>query len=135
MQQVILDTNVFIAAAFNPRSSSARIIELAKEGKLQVVWDERTRAETEKMVTQIPPTRAKWPELRTVFREENKHMTAIEPSAFKHTVKDPDDRKFAALAADTGATIITNDDDLLGTKQQTRLEVVTPGEFVRQYRL
>jgi putative PIN family toxin of toxin-antitoxin system len=133
MRPVVLDTNIFIAAAFKPRSASGRIIEAARGGRFRVVWDERTKAETKKLVTQIPPTRSQWPELERVFMAANKHHTAIPPEAFAGTISDPDDRKFAALAEDTGAIIITNDDDLLGTKDQTGLPVMTPGAFWKEY--
>ncbi|MDB5186154.1 MAG: hypothetical protein JWL85_677 [Candidatus Saccharibacteria bacterium] len=133
MKPVVIDTNVFIAAAFNPHSSAAQVIEAAQEGTLKIVWDEKTKHETQKLVTQIPMTRKKWPKFEKLFQGSVKHHTKIAPEAFKDTVKDRDDRKFAALAKDTGAIIVTNDDDLLGTKNQTGLTVMTPGEFVRTY--
>jgi hypothetical protein len=34
---VVLDTNVFVAAGFNPRSASARIVEAVKRGQVRMV--------------------------------------------------------------------------------------------------
>ena len=40
---VVLDTNVLVAAGFNPRSASARIVNAVKQGKLHMLWNEATR--------------------------------------------------------------------------------------------
>jgi predicted nucleic acid-binding protein len=131
MKPVIIDTNVFIAAAWNPRSSAAKILAAVRAGQLTLVWDDRTRAETQKLLTQIP--RLRWDDVAGLFAAATRHDTRTAPSHFATTISDPDDRKFAALAHDTGATIITNDDDLLGTRSATGLTVLTPGQFAQDY--
>ena len=55
---VVLDTNVLVAAGFNPRSASAKIVEAVKQGELRMVWNEATRPEIERIMQQIPPLRA-----------------------------------------------------------------------------
>ena len=42
---VVLDTNVFVAAGFNPRSASARIVDAVKHGQVRMVWNDATRRE------------------------------------------------------------------------------------------
>ena len=37
---VVLDTNVFIAAAFKPRSDSGRVVDAVRSGTLRLVWNE-----------------------------------------------------------------------------------------------
>lgn len=69
---VILDTNIFVAAGFNGRSASARIIEAVRSGHL--VWA-ATFAE--------------------LFRTEDHFTGATHPDHFD-PISDPDDRKFAA---------------------------------------
>jgi putative PIN family toxin of toxin-antitoxin system len=133
MKSIIVDTNIFIAASFNHRSSSAMIIDSIKQGAVELIWDEKTKAETKKLLDQIPRTR--WEDFAGLFKETNKHDTNIPSETFAHSIKDPDDRKFAALAKDSGATIITNDDHLLGTKGETGLAVVTPREYTSNYLL
>ena len=51
----IYDTNVFVAAGFNRRSASARLITAARDGRVQMIWCDATRAETERILTKIPP--------------------------------------------------------------------------------
>jgi putative PIN family toxin of toxin-antitoxin system len=131
MVKVILDTNVFIAAAFNRRSASARIIEALRSGSLQLVWDERTKAETKKLLNRIP--RTKWEDFEKLFSDGGRHNTKISPESFADTIDDPDDRKFAALAKDSGAVIVTNDHHLLSAKDAAGLDVMTPGDFVNKF--
>lgn len=54
---LVLDTNVLVAAGFNPRSASARIVDAVKQGRLRMVWNDATRREIERIVQQIPPLR------------------------------------------------------------------------------
>jgi predicted nucleic acid-binding protein len=51
---VVLDTNVFVAAGFNPRSASAKIVNAVKEGQVRMVWNDATRREIERIMHQIP---------------------------------------------------------------------------------
>ena len=50
MEGVVIDTNVFVAALFNPRSASARILEGVREGRFRLIWNQPTRSETEMIV-------------------------------------------------------------------------------------
>jgi uncharacterized protein len=54
MRRTVIDTNVFVAAGFNPRSEAARILAAVREGRFQLIWNELTRQETEMILRQIP---------------------------------------------------------------------------------
>ena len=45
LDEVVLDTNVFVAAGFNPGSHSARLVEAVRDRRLRMIWDEATREE------------------------------------------------------------------------------------------
>src|SRR5690242_20609336 len=49
-RSVVLDTNVFVAAGFNPGSHSARLVEAVRDGRLRMIWDDTTRAEIEQVM-------------------------------------------------------------------------------------
>lgn len=66
-----------------------------------------------------------------LFRDEYRHDGETDVDAFRH-VADPSDRKFAALAAATGATLITQDDHLLGSRDQAEVDIATPREFLER---
>jgi len=122
---VVLDTNVFVAAGFNPRSASARIVDAVKQGKLRMVWNDATRREIEHILHQIPPLRAM--AVADLFHPANRFTAAVHPEWFS-SIPDPDDRKFAALAHAAGATLISNDQHLLRYRGERDLTVLTPGE-------
>jgi predicted nucleic acid-binding protein len=52
--EVVLDTNVFVAAGFNPSSHSACLVEAVRDGRLRMVWNNATRAEIEHVMRRIP---------------------------------------------------------------------------------
>ncbi len=127
--KVVLDTNVFIAAGFNPRSASARILDAVRSGQVQMVWNPATRREIERLMRQIPPLRDQ--SVAELFRPADRFAAATHPEQFAH-IPDPDDRKFAALAHAAGAVLVSNDEHLLRYRDQIEVTVLTPGAFWRQ---
>jgi len=127
---VVLDTNVFVAAGFNPHSSSARIVERVRTGELRMVWNEETRGETKAVLQRIPPL--SWETLATLFRDQNRHSGQIHPEEFLH-VPDAADRTFAALARASDAVLVTLDDDLLAGRERSEIPIVTAEEFEQRY--
>jgi predicted nucleic acid-binding protein len=65
------------------------------------------------------------------FRPEWKYTGATGPDAFGE-VEDPDDRKFAALAAASGAVLVTNDRHLLAHRGDNRFREAQLWEFLRE---
>ena len=124
---VVFDTNVVVAAGFNPRSASARLLEAARQGDLRSLWNDQTRAETEHIVRRIPPL--SWSAVEDLFREEDRFTGQTDPEAYPF-VRDHADRKFAALAAAAGATLVTSDEHLLEVRDQAHLPILTPGELL-----
>lgn len=127
--RVVLDTNVFVAAAFNPCSHAARIIAAVRSGQLRLIWNEATQRETRTILERIPPI--SWQPFAELFREETRHREAVNPGWFGH-VRDPDDRKFGALAYAAGATLITQDDDLLEARSNVNVPILTSAEFLAE---
>ena len=123
---VVLDTNVFVAAGFNPRSASAKIVDAVRQGRSRMVWNDATRREIERIMKQIPPLRAH--AVAELFRPEHRFTAVTHPERFAD-VPDPDDRKFAALAHAAGAILISNDEHLLRYRGSMDLTVLTPSTF------
>lgn len=126
--RVVLDTNIFVAAGFNPRSSAARILEAARRGDLTPVWHASKRAETRAILNQIPPL--DWARFADLFDPAHEHTAALDPDAFPQ-IADPDDRKFAALAAATDALLVSNDAHLLAIRDTLPIPVRTSRELAR----
>jgi predicted nucleic acid-binding protein len=129
---VVLDTNVLVGAGFNPRSASARILDAVKQGKLRMMWNEETRREILRIMQQIPPMRSL--DVSQSFLESNRVTSATHPDRFA-VVADPDDRKFAALAHEAGAALISSDEHLLSCCDAIGVLVLTPGAYWRQLQL
>ncbi len=129
--RVVLDTNVFVAAGFNPGSHAAHIIQAIRRGEIDLIWDAATRAESENIVRRIPPL--SWGRFADLFRPEGEQTDDLRPGEFA-AISDPDDRKFAALAAHTGAILISNDDHLLSNRERAGFRVMSPSEYVRSRR-
>ena len=125
--RVVIDTNVFVGAAFNPVSASARLLSAVREGRAALVWDAPTRHETRAVLDRIP--RLSWTAVSDLFREDCRFVGETRPAAVTQ-IADPADRKFAALACAAGCTLVSSDRHLLDHRHSLGVPVVTPGELM-----
>lgn len=123
MDGVVIDTNVFVAARFNAKSASARILAAIRERRFQLVWNESTRRETEFVLRRIPPLR--WDKFADLFRSGGEFTRRVDPHDFAF-IEDPDDRKFAALGVAAKVPLVTNDYHLLAHRNLIGFDVLTP---------
>jgi uncharacterized protein len=126
--RLVLDTNIFVAAGFNPASASAEVLRKIEAGEIELVWDNFTRAETRQIINQIPPL--SWERFERIFEQNTSFSGKTNPEQFT-LVSDPEDRKFAALATAADAVLLTNDDHLLSVRQQLEISIFTPGDWLR----
>jgi predicted nucleic acid-binding protein len=131
MEGVVIDTNVFVAAGFNPRSASARVLESVREGRFRLIWNQPTRSETEMILRRIP--RLEWRTVADLFRPEGEYTGLADPAAFT-VIADPDDRKFAALSAAANVPLVTSDKLVLAQRGRIGVEIVTPRDFLARHR-
>ena len=127
MEGVVIDTNVFVAAGFNARSASERILAAIRARRFQLVWNEPTRRETELILRRIPLLG--WDKFGDLFWPEGEFTGRVDPHDFGF-IEDPDDRKFAALSAAAKVPLVTNDHHLLTHRNRIGLDVLTPGAFL-----
>ena len=127
MQDVVIDTNVFVAAGFNSKSAAARVFEGVREGRFRLIWNEPTRRETEIIVRRIP--RLDWASIADLFQPEAEFAGPIDLEAFT-AISDPDDRKFAALSAAAKRPLVTNDNHLLADRNIIGIDALTPRAFL-----
>jgi predicted nucleic acid-binding protein len=127
MKRIVIDTNVFVAAGFNPKSAAARILAGVREGRFQLIWNEPTRRETELILRQIP--HLDWERVADLFHSKAEFLGPVGPESFVF-VPDPEDRKFAALSVATQTPLVTNDNHLLSHEDRIGVDVLTPRAFL-----
>lgn len=121
--QIVLDTNVFVAAGFNPRSHAARLLAAVRGGAPILAWHMETRAETLHVLSRIPPLRQL--DVAELFRPDAEHTGPLDRTPYGY-IPDPADRVFAALAEAACAALVTNDAHLLDHRHALRIPVLTP---------
>jgi predicted nucleic acid-binding protein len=126
MKRVVIDTNVFVAAGFNPGSASARILAAVREGDFQLVWNNETRRETETILRRIP--RLDWTRVADLFQPQGEFTGPVDPDAFV-MISDRDDRKFAALSAAANAPFVTSDNHVLAQGHTAGIDILSPRAF------
>lgn len=131
---VVLDTNVFVGAGFNPDSASAALLDAVRRGRLRMPWSDATRAEVERILRKIPPLA--WGDARGLFRDADRVDGPVSEDGLGW-IPDPEDWKFAALARSAGAVLVSADEHLLGGRddgapEEVGFAVWTPGEAGRR---
>ena len=124
---IVVDTNVFVASAFNAGSASRCTVEGLLDGRLKLHWTPATRAETRRILGKIP--KVSWDAVSVLFVDSGQFEGELRLSDYSH-VSGSLDREFLALAEAVAVPLISSDDDLLGPRERSSTPVFTPGEFV-----
>ena len=129
MLKVVLDTNVFIAAYFNRKSASARIIDLCLENKHELILSLRLRKEVELILKNVKAKKEFQERIRSLFMNASK----VKPTQKVFTVKeDPEDNKFLECALEGKADyLITSDKHLLELGEFTQTKICKPTQFLK----
>jgi len=127
--RVVLDTNVLVAAAYNPRSASRQIVEMCLGGELAAVASEAVKREYEFILARA----VRVADYEGRLAEFLASLEMVEPEATPRVVaEDSDDDKIVAVAVAGGARwIVTSDRHLLPLDPYEGIRIVPAGEFVR----
>ena len=120
VRRVVLDTNVLVAAAYNPRSASRQVVEACLAGELTAVVSGALLREYEFILARAARGR---PYLERVHQLLD-GAEVVEPARTPRVV--PDDPGDDKLVAAAGAALVTNDAHLLALAGRGGLEVVRP---------
>jgi predicted nucleic acid-binding protein len=125
VRRVVLDTNVLVAAAYNPRSASRQVVEACLGGGVRPVLSGALRREYEFILARAARGQ---PYLERVHRLLD-GAEVVEPARTPRAVPDdPDDDKLVAAALAAGAALVTSDGHLLALAGREGLEVVRPAD-------
>ena len=123
--RVVLDTNVLVAAVYNPGSASRSIVEACLNGELTAVLSPSLRREYEFILARAARGR---PYLERIQRLVDS-AEVVEPAQTPRVVPDdPEDDKLVAAALAAGAALVSNDAHLLALAGRGELEVVRPAD-------
>ena len=127
--KVVLDTNLFVAAYWNRRSASARIIEACLAGQVQAYYTPEIERELWVVIRNI---RAR-EEFAAIVSNLIGRAEMISPWAQVDVrTEDPEDQKFLVCAASANADyLITSDVHLLKLRTVGKTVIIKPGAFWR----
>lgn len=129
---MVLDTNVFIAAYFNRKSASAKIIDLCLKNKHKLIFSSRLRKEVRLILRNVRAEREFRKKIRSLFMEASK----VKPTQKVFKVKeDPEDNKFLECALEGKADyLITSDRHLLELGEFAKTKICKPTQFLKLQR-
>lgn len=127
--RVVLDTNLFVAAYWNPRSASARILAAGEAGELRVLYSPAIVHELRLILRNARTSAAFQARVTALLAEAMEVHPTQNP---RRVPEDPDDDKFlsCALAGDA-EYLISSDAHLLRLDAMDGVRIIPPGRFVR----
>ncbi len=127
-KKLVLDTNLFVAAHFNKKSASAKIIDLCLMNKFKVYFSESIFKELVFILKNIRAPREYKEKIFELFGK----ATSIKPKRVWLVEDDPDDNKFLGTAWVAGANyLLTSDKHLLKIKEFKETKILKPIDFLK----
>jgi len=127
---VVIDTNLIIAAYYNKHSHSAKILDWARRGRLNVLWSEPVLAEAKYILNNIKADNNFRLSLLSIYKESRK--VTKPPKVLGAIANDPSDNKLVGCALAGADYIITSDRHLLAVGEFKGVKMVRPGEFLKE---
>lgn len=130
--RVVLDTNIFISAlVYGGVPEKVLRVILAKE--IQVVVSPVLQAELIDIITKKFPLSLA--DMYLLEEEMQKSFVIVRPRIVLDVVRDKDDNKVLEAAVEGNCDfIITGDLDLLDLSKYKNIKVVTPNQFLQEFR-
>ncbi len=127
--RLVLDTNVFVAAAYKPESSSRRLLDAVAAGRVTLLVSPPVFGEYRKVL----PKSVRSADAERRIREWLALAEAVDAGRGERVVAaDASDDKFVELALEGRAdAIVSSDGHLLGLAGKLAMPVLRPGEAVR----
>lgn len=130
MTRILIDTNVLVAAAYNRRSASRRILEAIESGMFTLLVSPRIRRE----YAYILPRAVRSESAREAIWQLLDKAEQVTPDEIPAVTEDRSDDKFLAAAV-TGraAALISSDEHLLSVHPHAGVEILTPTAFWNRF--
>lgn len=126
--KVVIDTNLIIAARWNPGSSSNRIINMVIEGKVSAVYTTAIKNENLHILEKVKPPKDYLDKILKFYRISRK----VDAKRKIDICPDKADNRFLeAAVAGKASYIISSDRHLLDLKEFEGVRILKPGDFER----
>ncbi|MFH1978722.1 MAG: putative toxin-antitoxin system toxin component, PIN family [Candidatus Aenigmatarchaeota archaeon] len=130
--KIVIDTNLIIAARYNPKSASSKVIDLCIEHRLLALYSEKTRNENLNILLKVQPSNEYLIKIRLFF---SKSIYIPDPTTRVNICSDYSDNKYFETAIDAGAQyIISNDKHLLEHDGYYGVRVMRPSDFLKKFK-
>ncbi|HOJ20388.1 MAG TPA: putative toxin-antitoxin system toxin component, PIN family [Armatimonadota bacterium] len=129
--RVVLDTNLFVAAYWNPRSAPARVLSACEENQLQLLYSAAIRREMDHILRKAHTSEAFRHRVSLLLEDAEE----VCPTRTLHLVQDdPEDDKFLECALEGDADyLISSDAHLLRLGPIDGACIIKPGAFARAH--
>ena len=130
MIRILIDTNVFVAAAYSEGSASAKIVNAVRQKKFQLVVSPAIMQEYEAVLSRaIRSDVARERVWQTIEAAEN-----VTPEQNPPVTEDRSDDKFlAAAVASEASAIVTSDQHLLAVHPYEGIDILKPSMFWSEF--
>ncbi|MBM4360637.1 MAG: PIN domain-containing protein [Deltaproteobacteria bacterium] len=134
MRLVVLDTNVIVSAGNDPRGAPAAIVmEGVLEGRVQVVSSPYVAREYVEVTRRARSLRYRFPPAWLEFLLAES-LALDDPPPWPRACPDPDDAPFLALAAVSGAWLVTGNLKHFPRAARGKVSVVSPADYLAHLR-
>ena len=125
--KVVFDTNLFVASYWNEKSSSRKIIQLAKSNHLKVIWSKDLLEEAEFILKRINVSRGYFKLIRSIYKLEDQ----VFPKNQINIVSDYSDNRLLEASEEGNADfLITSDRELLKVGRFGETKIIKPSDFL-----
>ena len=131
--RVVLDTNILVSALLSPFGPPARVLDMVLNGELRAAYDDRLLAEYRELLARerfgfAPEDVA----AVLAYLETEGEWVMVQPLVCE--LPDPDDLPFLEVVAQTEAALITGNSAHYPEIARGKVQVMTPGAFIRAWR-
>lgn len=130
MIRIVLDTNVLVSGMINAVGPPGRIVDLIREGHVELVVDDRLLAEYSEVLHR-PKFRAYFSlaDVRDILMFLERNVRYVVPTVIK-VLPDPDDIPFIEAALSAGVPLVTGNTEDFPPECCRPCKVLTPAAFV-----
>lgn len=133
MNRIVLDTNVLVSGMINAYGPPGRIVDLLREGMVELVVDDRVLLEY-RMVLNRPKFQRYFDSkaVNDILNFLERNTLYMVPIKTITGLPDPDEVPFAELSLSAGVPLVTGKLNDYPESLLHNVRVLTPAEYIRQ---